>query len=212
MAGANRTLRIRVFIDYWNFANLWVRHVNDIEPDRNLDWKALPRAILDQLDNIPSLRSSRKELRAVKIYASVRPPNSTSSSAIDRIAEDKYERLRDWFQDELDQITAYTVDLSDHVDNPIRCPLCDAQNRNLVEQGVDTKMAIDLVALASRDLYDIAILATHDDDLVPSTQCVQDSIDKQVIHLGFKNEAAEVRNEAWGHIFVEDLLADILLP
>ena len=207
---AGRKARVRIFVDYWNFANNWNANTGAY-PDKNLDWEAFPRAILDALDEIPHLRSSRKELRAVKIYASSQPVDRSYPEGWDqeqKLREDQ--RLQTWFQDELDQLTAYTVDVTQRSNSPLRCEVCGCQNSHFVEQGVDTKIAIDLVALASSDLYEIAVLVTEDSDLVPSTKCVQDSIDKLVVHLGFKDGAKEVKTEAWGHLFVDDMLSEIL--
>jgi uncharacterized LabA/DUF88 family protein len=207
---SGKPARVRVFIDYWNFAGNWY-DTHGYQPDKNLDWAALPQAILDALDEVPLLRNTRKELRAVKVYTSLQPPRDSDFCDLDekeRLAEER--RLKDWFQNELDQLTAYTVDITPRSDDPLRCEVCDSQNAHFVEQGVDTKIAIDLVALASSDLYDIAILVTDDSDLVPSVQCVQDSIDKRVVHLGFEKLKTEVRTEAWGHLFFENMFADIV--
>ncbi len=207
--GAHRTARVRIFMDYWNFARNW-KDLTGHLPDKNLSWKDLPLSILEGLDGISHLRNSRKELRAVKIYASVKPYDTNGDGFLDdqEIAEEQ--RMQSWFQDELDQFTAYTVDVSHRSNSPLTCKVCGNNNSNFVEQGIDTKIAIDLVALASRDLYDIAVLVTDDSDLVPSTQCVQDTIDKQVVHLGFRDKKSDVRIEAWGHLFIDDMLAEIL--
>lgn len=209
-SSARRPARIRIFLDYWNFAGNW-KGMTGYHPDKNLDWSAFPQAILDALDEIPHLRNLEKELRAIKVYTSVRPP-AEADEDIDLSEELRLEeerRLQGWFQNQLDQLTAYTVDITPRSDAPLRCDVCNCQNPNFVEQGVDTKIAIDLVALASSDLYDIAVLVTDDGDLVPSTQCVQDSIDKQVVHLGFRDLKSDVRTEAWGHLFVDDMRSDI---
>lgn len=209
---SGKTSRVRIFVDYWNFANGWKENTGAL-PDKNLDWSAFPAAIIDALDErIPQLKRTRKELRGIKIYVSSRPAEVTYPAGWDeesRLKDDQ--RLQNWLQNDLDQLTAYTVDVTQLSDSPLHCKECGSHNPRLIEQGVDTKIAIDLVALASSDLYDIAVLITDDSDLVPSTQCVQDSIDKQVVHLGFKGERGrEVRNEAWGHLFVDNLLSDIL--
>lgn len=215
--GQSNKARVRVFIDYWNFANDW-NCLTGAYPDRNLDWSAFPHAILDALDEkITQIRHKPKELRAVKIYTSSPPidlAHQVGWDAEQRLREEI--RLRDWMQNDLDQLTGFTVDMTPKADSPLLCEVCGCQSSQFVEQGVDTKIAIDLVSLASSDLYDIAVLASDDSDLVPSTQCVQDSLDKQVIHLGFERDRqgnirrSEVRNEAWGHIFIDQMLSDIL--
>jgi uncharacterized LabA/DUF88 family protein len=207
---SGKPTRVRVFIDYWNFARNW-RDIYEYTPDKNLDWAAFPNAILDALDEVPLIRHTRKELRAVKVYTSLQPPRDLEFYSLEekeRLGEEH--RLKEWFQNDLDQLTAYTVDITPRADDPLRCEVCKCENSHFVEQGVDTKIAIDLVALASSDLYDIAVLVTDDSDLVPSVQCVQDSLDKQVVHVGFRKQKTEVRTEAWGHLFFEQMFADIV--
>jgi uncharacterized LabA/DUF88 family protein len=206
---SHQTARIRIFMDYWNFAKNWQELTGHL-PDKNLSWKDLPLSIIDGLDEISHLRHSKKELRAVKVYASVKPCDQNGDGFLDEqeIAEER--RMQSWFQDELDQFTAYTVDITSRSNSPLNCKFCGSNNSNFVEQGIDTKIAIDLVSLASRDLYDIAVLITDDSDLVPSTQCVQDTIDKQVVHLGFRDKKSDVRTEAWGHLFIDDMLSEVL--
>lgn len=206
---AHRTARVRIFMDYWNFARNW-KDLTGNFPDRNLDWKKFPQAIIESLDEMSHLRNTKKDLRAVKVYTSVKPYDQNGDGFLDELEIAEEQRMLTWFQDDLDQYTAYTVDVTNRSNSPLACKICGNDNSNFVEQGIDTKIAIDLVALASRDLYDIAILITDDSDLVPSTQCVQDTIDKQVVHLGFKEKKSDVRIEAWGHLFVDDLLSEIL--
>ena len=201
--------RVRIFMDYWNFARNWQK-ATGLFPSENLDWNEFPKAILEHLDEIPHLSSSRKDLRAVKVYASIAPLEHNDEDVDIHEIKDE-QKLQSWLQNGLDQISAYTVDITVRSNKPIRCDLCDCNNARYVEQGVDTKIAIDLVSLASRDLYDIAVLVTDDGDLVPSTQCVQDTIDKQVVHLGFRGQKTDVRNEAWGHLFVDDLFSTVIV-
>jgi len=199
--------KVRVFMDYWNFAINW-RDLTGKTPDKNLNWEKLPFAILDGLDAIPHLRNIRKELRGLKVYAAVKPcDHADDTFNSDEMEEER--RFQTWLQHDLDQISGYTVDITTKSNTPLLCSVCNNNTVHFIEQGVDTKIAIDLVSLASRDLYDIAVLVTDDQDLVPSTQCVQDSIDKHVVHLGFKERKSPVRLETWGHLFVENMLSSI---
>jgi len=201
--------KIRVFMDFWNFATEW-KKLTGSWPQDNLDWAAFPEAIIESLDKVGPIRNVKKEFRAFKVYASAKPADYAYSSGAEpsEVAEEK--RRQTWLQNELDQITSYTVDITTQSKEPLQCDFCGSDTPHFFEQGVDTKIAIDLVSLASRDLYDIAVLITDDNDLVPSTQCVQQAIDKQVIHLGFRDRDTEVRDEAWGHLFVDDMLSEIV--
>lgn len=203
--------KVRVFVDFWNFSKSW-KDLTKVLPEKNLDWAALPAAIIEQLDEIAPLRRTRKEFRGIKVYASTKPPEFLFDNNISQSEFMDEERRNSWLRNTLDQLTSYTVDISTQARREVACGFCNKDTGHYVEQGVDTKMAIDLVSLASRDLYDIAVLITDDTDLIPSIQCVQDALDKQVIHLGFDTKTRnDVKNEAWGHLFIDNMLSDIVV-
>lgn len=210
--GVRRAAKVRVFIDFWNFALKW-KTATKLFPQENLDWARLPDAILGGLDAIPHMRNTPKELRGVKVYASTVPTDYYDDPAISSWKAEDRKRLEKWLSYDLDQKTSYTVDITLQSERAIHCPNCHEDTSYYTEQGVDTKIAIDLVSFASRDLYDIAVLVTDDHDLVPATQCVQEAIDKQVIHLGFRRKKDEkkspVQLEAWGHLFIDDMMSTI---
>ncbi len=205
--------RVRVFVDYSNFKENW-RIATKRMPHENLVWSEFPSTIIEHLSRLEHVPSTL-EMRAIKIYASVRPTNPSS-----RRREDRDENsFGQWLQEELDQLPGYTVDISARVNNPVVCDRCDGSVDHYVEQGVDTKIAIDLVALATRDLYDIAVLVTDDSDLVPSTRVVQGALDKHIVHLGFAPKQKNIRKEhkkedlraaAWAHLLLDDMLPDLL--
>jgi uncharacterized LabA/DUF88 family protein len=210
MRASRQSAKVRVFIDFWNFAHNW-RDLTGQFPEHNLDWGELPQAILDGLNNIPLLRHVHKELRAVKVYASVRPNEHLIDGSVSPHDVQVERSRRDWLQNNLDQLISYTVDITTQSSRSVHCDACGCDSSQLIEQGVDTKIAIDLVSLASRDLYDIAVLVTDDQDLVPGTQCVQEALDKQVVHLGFRDKSSPVKLETWGHLFVDDMLSAIAI-
>ncbi|MBI4234619.1 MAG: NYN domain-containing protein [Chloroflexi bacterium] len=62
------------------------------------------------------------------------------------------------------------------------CQHCGAQHefRTHVQKGVDARIAVDLVTMAVRGIYDIAILVSGDSDFVEAVRFVQDSQGKHV--------------------------------
>ena len=44
----------------------------------------------------------------------------------------------------------------------------------LVEKGVDIKVAVDMVEMARKDIYDVAVLVTGDGDFAPAVNAVKD--------------------------------------
>lgn len=69
-----------------------------------------------------------------------------------------------------------------------------------------------MLSLGMRELYDIGVIISDDADLVPSVECVQDILDKQIVHLGFKNSGQLIRSAAWSHLLLEDVLDELKGP
>jgi uncharacterized LabA/DUF88 family protein len=63
------------------------------------------------------------------------------------------------------------------------------------EKMLDTQIATDLIADATFDVYDIALLVSEDSDFVPSVDFVQEMRHKQVIHIGFGGHMNDLRNK-----------------
>lgn len=58
------------------------------------------------------------------------------------------------------------------------------QSDRFHEKGVDVLMAVDLVAGAYEDAYDMAILVSSDTDLIPAIQKIR-SLGKKITYVGF---------------------------
>ncbi len=69
----------------------------------------------------------------------------------------------------------------------IRCNLFDKKLG--AEKAVDVKLATDLIML--RDIYDIAIIVSGDQDYVPSVQVLKDS-GKEVVNVAFKTRSGKL--------------------
>ncbi|PIU03214.1 MAG: hypothetical protein COT55_00070 [Candidatus Diapherotrites archaeon CG09_land_8_20_14_0_10_32_12] len=57
-------------------------------------------------------------------------------------------------------------------------------NNHKSENGVDVKLAIDMLSLAYHNNYDVALLISNDSDFVPAIKEVQ-SLGKQVYNISF---------------------------
>jgi len=66
------------------------------------------------------------------------------------------------------------------------CQSCGAKHRRWQEKGLDMRIGVDMLAQASKDNYDVAILVTGDGDLCEAVQAVKD--------LGKHVEVATFRN------------------
>ncbi len=190
-AKGNATTRVRVFVDHWNFAITWQEMTG--RSHQEIPWAELPHAVITALDSISWLSSSPKEMRAVNVYASISPKDSHEER-----------EFANWLRYDLDQLPGYTVKVSVRQKRTVTCRRGHS-TIHFVEKGVDTKIACDMLALAMRDLYDVGVLISDDADLIPSIECVQDVLDKQIVHLGFEGCGGQVRSAAWSHLLLGNL-------
>jgi uncharacterized LabA/DUF88 family protein len=61
------------------------------------------------------------------------------------------------------------------------------------EKMLDTRIATDLIADATFDVFDIALLVSEDSDFVPAVEFVQEMRNKQVVHVGFGGYGSDLR-------------------
>ncbi|HYD12872.1 MAG TPA: hypothetical protein VEC11_08490 [Allosphingosinicella sp.] len=209
-------MRVRVFIDHWEFARSWQLEHSKItrrkltEPDRRnaqiesqmIQWALLPDAILKHLSEMAYIGDAPKEMRAIDVYASILKTNDAATNA-----------FRDWLDEELDPLPGFQVHnfLRKQDTSTPHCSRCGADlEKPELEKGLKTKVACDMLSCAVKDLYDIGVLIMDDAELVPSVLSVQEIFDKQIIHVGARNEGDELRSAAWGHFLLEDLMPDII--
>lgn len=81
----------------------------------------------------------------------------------------------------------------------------------MVEKGVDADIVTSLYEGAINNSYDIALLLSNDADHIPAIRTIQDRLNKQIIHVGFRRGGSEVRTAAWSHILLDGDLADRLI-
>lgn len=92
----------------------------------------------------------------------------------------------------------------------LECPHCGYALKGTVEKGVDTALATDLIQAAIDNLFDDAILISADADFVPAVELVQNRTGKRVIHAHIRPQGQELRNACWSHMFIDDLMAELL--
>lgn len=69
----------------------------------------------------------------------------------------------------------------------------------------------DLFAGAINDSYDVALLVSNDADFVPAIQTIQERLNRQVVHVGFRRGGDEVRSSCWSHILLDGDIAGRLI-
>lgn len=77
------------------------------------------------------------------------------------------------------------------------------QSKN--EKMVDVSIAVDMVTLASKNAYDVAILCSGDSDFIPAVDAVMD-FGKEVYVAGFESTSSwELRKASLGYIYLDDI-------
>ncbi|MBJ7613571.1 MAG: NYN domain-containing protein [Candidatus Dormibacteraeota bacterium] len=84
----------------------------------------------------------------------------------------------------------------------VYCPACGTTVRRYVEKGVDMRIGVDMLSLASRGLFDVAVLVSGDGDLAEAVRAVKE--------LGKHVELAALpKGRSWELVQAADLVREI---
>jgi uncharacterized LabA/DUF88 family protein len=183
-------LRIRIFIDFWNFV-LSVREF--YSKDYPVDWRQLGPWLTKRTgETIGGVAVSYEEML---VYASVDP----------RSPKDR--KLKQWATNILDRFPGVNVEVKDRIPRkppecptcykPVDpCPACGASMAGTSEKGIDTAIATDMIRLAWEGAYDLAILVSADRDFVPVVEFLA-TRNVKVVHAGFKPYGRDLARTCW---------------
>jgi len=204
VAPTTRTIRIRVFVDYWNLQLCMnereAHHNRTTEEKFRIDWNKLPAVLIAEAAALMGLQSHSYEGMAV--YSSFDPSSADGGS------------YRKWLLTWLDRQPGVQVTCFErrrkHAPKCRRChrtitncPHADCNERmeGTVEKGVDTAIATDMIRLAWEQAYDVAILSCSDADLVPAVSFL-DLRGFKIINAGFPPKGTELSRACWATIDV----------
>ena len=192
-------LRVRIFVDFWNFS-LSLRREDDAF---RVDWKPVASVLVaetaQRLGGVPVV------YEAMHVYGSYDPGKPTDA------------KFRNWFSTWLDRLPGvHTVLLErqkkkGHMTCPhchgevAECPSCKGDLRGTQEKGVDTRIATDMISLAWSNGYDVAIIVSSDRDFVPVADFLQ-SKGLKVIHGAFPPLGSQLSQKCWGNFSVASLM------
>ncbi|WP_338666263.1 NYN domain-containing protein (plasmid) [Pararoseomonas sp. SCSIO 73927] len=191
-------LRIRIFVDFWNFSLA----LRQIDSTFMLDWKPVPSVFVAEA---AQLLGAPVIFEAMHVYGSYDPakPNDV--------------KFKNWFSNWLDkQPGTHTVLLErqkkrnppscPHCYNKVEtCPTCSGDMRGTEEKGVDTRIATDLISLAWSNGYDVAVIVSADRDFVPVADFLQ-SRGIKVIHAAFPPSGSQLSQRCWANFSVTSLM------
>jgi uncharacterized LabA/DUF88 family protein len=200
-------VRVRIFIDFWNFQLHW----NDRLDPQRCDWRALPPALMAQAGLLlqPMGVSDPLTLEETLLYASV-----------DQVTEGP---LKAWLMNTIDRMPSYRVTVRERRAQPKtihcrhcgaefdHCPQCGQRYTPKTEKGVDAAIVTDLLSLAFRGSYDLAILVTGDADFIPAVKYLQ-STGSRVINAGWGGHGHDLKRACWASFDLDAVAPGICRP
>jgi uncharacterized LabA/DUF88 family protein len=196
---AGTALRVRIFVDFWNFS-LSLRREDE---SFMVDWKPVASVLVAEA---AQLLGSPVQYEAMHVYGSYDPAKPNDA------------KFRNWFTTWLDKLPGvHTVLLErqkkrNHMrcptchDEVSDCPHCGGDLRGTEEKGVDTRIATDMISLAWSNGYDVAVIASSDRDFVPVADFLQ-SRGIKVIHAAFPPSGSQLSQRCWGNFSVINLMS-----
>ena len=198
-------LRIRIFVDFWNFS-LSLRRVQN---GFKLDWRAAGKLFADEAGKLidPDARSI---LEAIHIYGSFDPNNSNDK------------KLENWFSKTLNKMPGTHAELVERQQKRAHphcpscntkikdCPKCKGDMRGTEEKGVDTRIVTDMISLAWANHYDAAVIVSSDRDFIPVAKFLQ-SRGIKVVHGAFPPYGSDLSQQCWANFNIKDLMPQMEL-
>jgi uncharacterized LabA/DUF88 family protein len=194
-------IRVRVFVDYWNFQlTLNTRESYDCNVENyrfKVDWKGLGPWLARKACEVVGADVNSHSFDGVIIYASYNPKTSDGRN------------FSNWATTWLDRQPGINVKCLER--KPRALPKCPTCHRTIeycphtgcgqkiaatVEKGVDTLIATDMIRLAWENAYDIAVLASSDSDLVPAVEFLNLK-GRKVVQAGFPPSGVDLATACW---------------
>lgn len=199
-ASAPTRLRVRIFIDFWNFTLSVRAH----DAQFKIDWQKLGPLLSAETGKLVDL-STPSHYEGMHVYGSYDPAKPNDS------------KLRHWFTNTLDRMPGVNTVLLERQRkrNYSKCPHCQIETvtchacgkdmRGTEEKGVDTRLATDLIRLAWESNYDAAVLVSADRDFVPVADFLQTK-GMKIIHGAFPPNSSQLSQKCWGNLNLPSLM------
>lgn len=197
-------MRVRVFIDFWNFQLSW----NERTANKLCDWKAVSLILCNEASRIISASGlGVLTLEETRVYAGYEAGREN--------------KLKDWLHSFLDRQPGIRVFTSERhwKEQPIhcracdqdisQCPRCGALLGKAGEKTIDARIVTDLVGLAWEDAYDVAILVSADKDFIPAVEHVQ-SKNYKVINAAWRGRGHQLAAVCWASFEIDNLIESLV--
>ncbi len=202
MAAAAPRLRVRVFVDFWNF-QLELRRQDS---SFNTDWRKIGPLFVARAGALVDVNSN-PSFEGLHVYGSYDPSKPQDS------------KFRNWYSNTLDKMPGVHATLLERQRKrgypqcpmcqaeTVKCVACGADMRGTEEKGVDTRIVADMISLAWANAYDAAVLVSADRDFVPVAEFLQTKGIK-VVHGAFSPKGSHLSQKCWGSINLTKLMPE----
>jgi hypothetical protein len=203
-------IKARIFIHHPNLARAWLHHYGEGE----CGWGNLIDELIVSVEDCLRIPSGGLDCRGASFYASRKPDGRALERALELGApppDHEDGRKARWLVDGIDQLRSITVKVVEERVGNRDCSQCGPRQKHWIDKGLDTCIALDLLSMASQGFYDVAVLVSDDEELVPAVEAVQDILDKKVIHAGFRNAGRRMRAVCWGNVAFDEIAERIFV-
>ena len=196
-------MRVRLFVDYWNFQLTW----NERTAKQRCDWGRLPSVFCAEAERALSISGlGALTLEETRVYAGYEAGRENN--------------LKNWLHNFLDRQPGVRVFTSERHwrkhsvhcracdKEHEKCPACGAPFGRAAEKTVDARIVTDVVGLAWEGAYDVAILVSGDKDFIPAVEHVQ-AKNFKVINAAWKNRGNELAKVCWASFDIDALIGSL---
>jgi uncharacterized LabA/DUF88 family protein len=196
-------MRLRIFIDFWNFVLNW----NGRAAGGMCDWTRLPLTLMGRAQNaLAQAGLGALTLEETRIYASYEPGRDAA--------------LKGWLHSFLEKQPGFRVfAMETHWKKHVmhcrscgadfaKCPRCQADFGRAAEKTVDSHIVTDLLSLAWEGAFDVALLLSSDRDFLPAVEKLQ-SKNFKVINATWHGYGHELSKVCWASFEVDSVVSEL---
>lgn len=196
-------MRLRLFIDFWNFTLNW----NERGGGDSCDWSRLPLILTQQAQSLLAQAGlGQISLEETRVYASYEPGREM--------------KLKNWLHNFLDKqpgIRVFAVERhwKKHTIHCracgadfAACPACQAELGRAAEKTVDSRIVTDMLSLAWEGAFDVALLLSSDRDFLPAVDRLQ-SKNFKVINVTWRGHGHELAKVCWASFELDSVVGKL---
>ncbi len=193
-------MRVRIFIDFWNFTINFNQRAGSVK----CDWTKLPLQLMGEAQRILTTQSlGSLSLEETRVYASYEPGRQDKlrgwlTNFLDKQPGVRvFQTIRHWRKKEVHcrgcDATLYN------------CPNCNAELGRAAEKAVDSLIVTDMLTLAWEGAFDVALLVSCDRDFTPAVDKLQ-SKNYKVINATWRGHGHELAHVSWASFELDKVL------